>query len=127
MKIKIDRKTNLPVLPKKIVVGGRVFTVSYPYEFKEVGDHAAQLCWDTGELRIGITDADGRQCTPYTICSSFLHEVLHIIEYFTGQYVFHERDSNCEYERDKEDCILMDSFTEVMMSLLIQNKWVVLE
>lgn len=124
MKIKVDRQSGLPVLPECVIIGGKVFQVIYPYTFSETSDHQGQMLWDQEEIRIGVVDRCGNTVSPSNVISTFVHEILHILEFFSGQYIFHETTQDCNQDREKENDVLIDAWTEAIVALLVQNGWV---
>jgi len=66
--------------PKSIKVGGKTYTIRYPYIFKERTDIGGQACHYTNEIRIADTTSGGEGIKDINIVASFIHEMLHCVD-----------------------------------------------
>ena len=98
------------MLPKKIKICGRTYDVVFPYSFVERGDLSG---WHDGDMnKILIDGKDSYSHKERLYCSvviTFIHEVLHAIDYVTGHHIF----------KDHEDAI--EGFSETIYQILIDN------
>ena len=96
-------------LPKNLKIGGKIYTVKFPYTFKERNDLNGQCDTATDEIRIGNDDGNGNKRTNANIYITLIHEILHAIDYDTGHYVF------------KENEFAIEGFSHSIYQVLIDN------
>lgn len=101
-KMKID-------IPKTLKIGGHEYKVICPYTFKERSDSHAQLDFPLKEIRISGTDSTGNIKPDSSMVVSFIHEILHAVDFNTGHMVF---DGNEK---------AVDGFSECIYQILVDN------
>ena len=67
-------------IPKKIKIGGHVYTVEFPHKFKDLDDRFAQHSYNHLSILITDTAYDGDKRDDQWIVTSLLHEVIHAID-----------------------------------------------
>ena len=82
------------IIPKNIRVGGRTYTVIYPYKFKEKKTLIGQCDNLLQEIRLADSDESGNRLAEDSIISAFLHEVLHAIDYVYNNNSLEENSIN---------------------------------
>ena len=98
-------------LPKRVKIGGHKYKVLFPYIFKERFDHWAQCDFAMKELRIGLADGGGQDKVDSAVIVTFIHEILHAIDFTTGHAIF----------ADNEPAI--EGFSEGIYQVLVDNGW----
>ena len=83
-------------LPKKIKVYGHDVKVLFPYNFRERYDLFGQCDWDLKEIRISELDSSGNKRPESSILVTFLHEILHVVDFASGQRIFNENEKAIE-------------------------------
>ena len=83
-------------IPKKIKVGGKIYTIDFPYKFKERGDLQGQCDSTLDIIRIGADDGCGNRRSFSSIVITLIHELLHAIDYDTGHKIFIENENALE-------------------------------
>ena len=101
-------------IPKELKIGGHIVRVFYPYEFKERSDLNGQFDKGLSEIRIAESDACGARKSESEIMVTFLHEILHAIDYCTGHRMF-EGDDGERY---------IEGISEGLYQVLKDNKLV---
>ena len=66
-------------IPKKIKIGAHDVTIKFPHKFQERQDAFGFFNIGTNEIFITDVDSSGNPCSDTHIASTFLHEVLHVI------------------------------------------------
>ncbi len=84
--------------PSKVKIGGHLYEVVYPYTFKEESDAVAQCNYHQCKIRVQDTEGE-RKRDASKLVSSFLHELLHIIDHIYN----HDKINDLE---DGEDIII---------------------
>lgn len=103
-------------IPKKIKVGGHWWVIKYPYLFKERQD-VFGLCEDAPkEISITELDSNGNKRADSSIFVTFLHEVLHALDFLNNQSIF-KSDSFEETERR------VDNLAEGIYQVLVDNNY----
>lgn len=67
-------------IPKSIKVGGKTYSILYPYVFTERTDLRGQTCSDTLEIKISDQLKTGEKFHTENIQETFIHEVLHAVD-----------------------------------------------
>ena len=100
-------------IPKKIKIGGHWVEIKYPYIFQERFDRFGQ-CDDPKKI-IYITDKDGNgeKRANSSIIVTFIHEILHELDYHTGWEIFSGEDGEKKVE----------GLSEAIYMFLIDNKF----
>ena len=98
-------------LPKSLKIGGHNYKILFPYIFRERFDHYAQHDFAMKEIRVGSMDSGGQERSDSAILVSFLHEVLHAIDYTTGHRIFEDNERAVE------------GFSEGLYQILTDNNW----
>ena len=97
-------------LPKTVKIGGHNYKIDFPYIFKERSDSYAQHRFATKEIKVeSITD--GVERPESGIMVSFIHEILHAIDYTTGHRIFADNENTIE------------GFSESIYQILVDNGW----
>lgn len=98
-------------LPKSLKIGGRNFTIRYPYVF-DSDNLTGQYCPEIDEIRIKqVTKAGEVQSEPNQgVC--LIHEVLHAIN---DIYCMHQIGKECDPE------VLLDALAEGVYQILADN------
>ena len=69
-------------IPKRLKVGGKVYTVLFPHTFTERSDVAGLTCPGTLIIRVsGVVSATGEKKSREAIEETFLHELLHAVDH----------------------------------------------
>lgn len=97
------------MIPKEIKIGGHIYKVVYPYTFTERQDAIGQCNNEILEIRISEMDQGGHKIPDSSIMVTFIHEVLHAIDYRTGHCVF-ENDENA-----------IDGIANMLFQVLLDN------
>ena len=82
------REDGIVIIPKTLKIGGHQYKIIFPYQYVERWDRWGD-CDDTQKV-IRITDSDGggqKRAESSTIVT-FIHEILHAIDYLTGHKQF---------------------------------------
>ena len=79
-------------LPDKLKIGGHEYRVLFPYTYRERSDILGQCDFDLKELRISEIDGSGNIRADSSIMVTFLHEILHAIDFHTGQKIFNTNE-----------------------------------
>lgn len=69
------------ILPKMLKVGSHQISVVFPHHFRERSDVCGQYDQSLSEIRVDHVDACGNMRSDSSILVTFLHEVLHAIDY----------------------------------------------
>jgi len=78
-------------IPKKLKVGGFVYTIEFPYFFRESNELVGQHAFD--ELKIKISDVDHLdKMSDQKIVATLMHEVVHAVDhvYWSGVGIMSE-------------------------------------
>ena len=75
-------------LPDSLKIGAHEVKVVFPYPFKERDDLVGQYDKGLGVIRISEFDYCGNKRVESEIWVTFLHEILHAIDYATGHRMF---------------------------------------
>ena len=68
-------------IPKSIKVGGKVYMVKFPYEFRETEILCGQSCHDINEIRVsGISPSSHKPRARENVEEVFIHELLHSVD-----------------------------------------------
>lgn len=84
------------MLPKKLKIGGKIYAIDFPYKFIERNDLNGQCDSALDILRIGADDGNGHTRSNASVIITFIHEILHAIDYDTGHFVFRDNESAIE-------------------------------
>lgn len=69
-------------LPRSLKIGGRIYRVLFPYIFKDSCSVLYGQCDESGQkIRISGINSHGEQRHPQAIMQTFIHELLHAIDY----------------------------------------------
>ena len=68
-------------IPKQVKIGGHIFTVLYPYSFRERTDQSGQCDWDFMQIKIAEQDRNEPKKAQTRIEEILIHEVLHAIDW----------------------------------------------
>lgn len=98
-------------LPKKVKIGGHDYKILFPYVFTERFDNYAQHDFAMKEIRVGLADNGGQERTESAVIVSFIHEILHAIDYTTGHRIFENNEGAVE------------GFSECIYQILVDNGW----
>jgi len=98
-------------IPKTIKIGGHTVKIVYPYVFTERGDLTGQFDKPMSEIRIAKITNDVER-SESEIAVTFLHEILHGVDYVTGQRVFDGPDGESKIE----------GISEVLFQVLRDNE-----
>lgn len=80
-------------IPKTVKIGGRTFTVEYPYIFTERFDRSGDI--DFQLQKIDITDKSNNLISnPESILVTLLHEIIHGIDYIYGAKLTNLKDDS---------------------------------
>ena len=104
-------------IPKKIKIGGHWWEVKYPYLFKERLDHYGQCVDPQKELRISKVDGCGVERAKSSIAVTFLHELLHALDFLNSNSIF--KSDNREEEERK-----IETLAEGIYQVLVDNKFI---
>lgn len=67
-------------IPKQVKVGGHLFTVLYPYRFRERSDVSGRIDFGQGLIMIGDVDAAGNKSSADHVSQVFWHELVHSLD-----------------------------------------------
>jgi len=79
-------------LPERLKIGGHEYDIIFPYAFKERTDILGQCDFDLKELRISEIDGGGNIRVDSAILVTFIHEILHAIDFQTGEKIFNTNE-----------------------------------
>lgn len=99
------------IFPKTMKIGGHTYKILIPYEFKERTDLWGQHDGGVHEIRISDLDSSGVKRSASGITVSFIHEILHAVDYVTGHGVFFKNENAIE------------GFSESIYQILKDNGW----
>ena len=104
------------MIPSNIKIGGRVYDVVFPYVFTERFDRGGQIDYNQCRILISELDYMGGKKAKAAILSTFIHEILHGLNYNAGCTIF---SSNLEEEEEQ-----INTLAEGILALLVDNDWI---
>ena len=75
-------------IPERLKIGGQVFKVIYPYQFKERTDLRGQCDSDLLEIRLSAIDESGNERPVSTVWPVLFEEILHALDLQSGHRIF---------------------------------------
>jgi len=99
------------VLPKKLKIGAHIWRVFYP---KNELNCTSSESYDKKVIRVGNKVNFFQEKIPTKILLDLIHELLHVIDEFTGHYVFEDKNG-------KDDEGAIDAFSEVILMIICDN------
>ena len=103
-------------IPKKIDVGGKVFSVRYPYKFLERSDVYARVIFDENLILVGDASQSGGQSSKDHQWATFFHELIHVCDHEFCNDVLGT-------EVDKE--IIVDALGKALSRILTLNFYMI--
>lgn len=89
-------------IPKEVKIGGKVYKIVYPYKFKESNDHIGQSDHEKQIILISDTDSSGNKRHRQNIEETFLHELLHCIDWIYNAGELRDKLGESGIERTSE-------------------------
>lgn len=99
-------------IPKTLKISGHSYKVTFPYIFTERFDRWGDCDDAIKQIRIMEVDGSGTKRAESAISVTFLHEILHAIDYLTG----HEQFRGPEGEKR------IEAISEGLFQVLRDNK-----
>lgn len=96
-------------LPKQIKIGGHWFKVLYPHNFTERNDITGLCDYPMKALMVACNDDSGNVLPDSSIMVTYIHEILHGIDYVSGANVFTGNEP------------AISSFSEITYQVLVDN------
>uniref|UniRef100_A0A6M3K0G5 WLM domain-containing protein n=1 Tax=viral metagenome TaxID=1070528 RepID=A0A6M3K0G5_9ZZZZ len=105
------------MIPEKVKIGGHQYTIFFPYLFRERDNLYGQHDHAQKEIRITGVDTCGAERAKSGIIVTFIHEVLHGIDFNSGHQIFNSELG----ER------ALEAMAEGIYQVLIDNGWLTLQ
>ena len=96
-------------IPKTLKIGGHIYKIIFPYEFKERYDRDADCDRDLNLIRISKTVGSDKR-SESSIIVTFIHEVLHAIDFVSGHKIFIDNEK------------ALEGISEGIYQVLVDNK-----
>jgi hypothetical protein len=101
-------------MPKTLRVGGRTYRVIYPHSFDDMPKPLLGLCDNSKQvIRVSGRDSSGGTLCDEATLQTFLHEVLHAIDYVYGGAQVNRLENSEE---------IIDALAEGIMQVFRDNK-----
>ena len=101
-------------IPKSLRIGGRTYRVIYPHSFDDMPKPLLGLCDNSKQvIRVSGLDSSGATLCDEAIVQTFLHEVIHAIDYVYGGAQVQRLDNS-------ED--IVDALAEGILQVFRDNK-----
>lgn len=100
-------------IPEKIKVGPYWYKVLFPYDFKERTDCYGQHDRDLLEIRISNKDGSGNIRDDQVIFGTFIHEILHAIDFNANKQIFAKEGLDTENR--------MEILAQGLLGVLVDN------
>jgi hypothetical protein len=68
------------IIPEKMKVGGKTYTVVHPHNFTEQGNLVALCDNETNTIRVRDTALGGDPMSRQNVEEAFLHEIIHAVD-----------------------------------------------
>jgi len=104
-------------IPKALKIGGHIYKIDYNYEFKERCDRYGHHDHSLKEIVVSDRCAGGQKRAESGKVVTLIHEVLHGLDFLTGQEMF-------DGDEGEKRC---DGLSETIFQFLVDNKYLVLD
>ncbi len=95
--------------PPVILVGGCDIRIVYPHTFKERTDLFGQYDHSLREIRVVGVDGGGSLCAPFHTMTTFVHELIHAMDFHTGHRIFENNEKALDGHAETWCQILRDT------------------
>lgn len=104
-------------IPKSIKIGGHVWEIKYPYTFQERSDRWGQCDDAKKQVLVSDSDVNGAPRAKSSVMITFIHEILHALDFFTGQKIFDGESGEMKAA----------GLSEAIFQVLVDNQYIKVE